>query len=96
MHLTNLLLSMLCVVAGVYGSFTIPKDQPDGSYLVSIDEAGNAVHEKIENLSAATTGIQHRSNSAKFSPRPQIFPRGTITVTCTGYCKQSLVETNYS
>ncbi|KAH8589881.1 hypothetical protein B0O99DRAFT_692098 [Bisporella sp. PMI_857] len=85
MHVTSLLLSALYVAASVYGSFTIPEDQPDGSYLVSVDEAGNTIHEKIESLSEATTGLKPRSNSAKFSPKPDIFARQSVTITCTGY-----------
>jgi len=87
MYLANTILLALGVAASVHGSWTIPKDQPDGSYLVTIDEAGNSHHKKIDSILATTKAPERRSNSAKFSPKREIFA-DTYTITCLGYCKQ--------
>lgn len=84
---TSFLLA-LGVASGIHAGWTIPENQPDGTYMVTVDEAGNSHHELVESIPAAPAP-ERRTNSAKFSPRAEVISGADpgYTITCLGYCK---------
>lgn len=77
------ILLVLSAASTIRASWKIPADQPDGVYVVSVDEAGVSHHEKF-----GTPAAERRTsvNSAKLFPKPALFPRETYEISCPGYC----------
>lgn len=78
---------MLSTAASIQASWTVPENQPDGSYLVTVDEAGVSHHEKVDGLPPVPASERRTINSAKFSLKPDILRRETYSTTCLGYCE---------
>lgn len=87
MHFTAPILLVLSAAASIQASWTVPENQPDGSYLVTVDEAGVSHHEKVDSLPPVPAAERRTINSAKFSPKADIFRRETYQTTCLGYCE---------
>ncbi|CAG8955762.1 hypothetical protein HYFRA_00011630 [Hymenoscyphus fraxineus] len=77
MHFTARILLLFSAAASIKASWTVPADQPDGVYSVSVDEAGIAHHELLEPPTVERRAIV---KSAKFSPKPALFSRADITI----------------
>ncbi|CAG8974526.1 hypothetical protein HYALB_00005796 [Hymenoscyphus albidus] len=72
----RILLLLLSAAASIQASWTVPADQPDGVYSVSVDEAGIAHHELLE---PPTVERRALVNSA-ISPKPALLSRADITI----------------